>query len=282
MLWLGSLWLRALASLLVDGSIAMLCGVVLARLWLQRNQPIRPLLFSITLCIGSALQLLSLAAVFTGEPSLTAVLQSLPDIVATHAGTVLALNLVAAVVLLIAGALGQPLFTAAALALAIVLRAGVGHAATQQLLSWSQALQAVHVGSMAVWSGGVIVSGVAVLPQLRTAPAALVGYLARLSRASTWAVVMVIVSGGTRAYPVIQPDLHAALHSAWGAVLAAKLLCVAAALALGYSNRRWLARNDCSEAACTRVVRSLRVEAIAMLLILTLSGVLANLAPPGN
>ena len=280
--------LHILASALIDGSLAVLCGVMLARRWLGRSATSVPSLRwpAALLSLGGAMQLLLLTASFTGKSSLPQVCLSLPEMLSTHAGRVLGLALAASAVLLAFSFAASVQAQAAALLACLVFRSGAGHAATENLLSLSQTVQFLHLGAMSMWSGAVLVTGLAVLPRpafLQAPGDVFAGLLAALSRAATWALGVVVVTGGYRGYTGLGGDLHALLHSAWGLTLVAKLAAVAAALALGVVNRLTLSRSPgWLPAERRRTMRTLRAEACVMLAILALSATLANLPQPGE
>ena len=281
---MDSLLLRIVSSAAVDASLAVLCGLLLARLWLGATRIVVPSAWpaAFTLCAGGALQLLALAAAFTGKRGVWALFLALPDIVRTHAGAVLGLALGASVLLLAFTFARMPKVEAAALVLCLIFRAGAGHAATERIVSLPQTMQLLHLAAMSVWSGTVLVGGLVVLPRL-VASEAFAHYLQALSRAATWALGAVLLSGAYRGYTGLEGDLRALWHSSWGLVLVAKLAAVAAALGLGVVNRLALSRSpEWLPAQRRRTVRVLRAEAYAMLVILALSATLANLPPPGD
>ena len=281
---MDSLLIRIVASAAVDVSLAVLCGLLLARYWLGATRSAAPSgwLPAFTLCTGGALQLLSLAAAFTGKPGVWSLCVVLPDIVRTHAGAVLGLALGASLLLLAVTFARVRNVEAAALLLCLVFRAGAGHAATERIVSLPQTMQLLHLAAMSVWSGTVLVGGLIVLPRL-VAREAFPHYLKALSRAATWALAAVLLSGGYRGYTGLEGDLRALRHTGWGLVLVAKLAAVAAALGLGAMNRLALTRSqEWLPVRRRRTAGVLRAEAYAMLVILALSATLANLPPPGD
>ncbi len=279
---MDALAVRIVASALVDGSLAMLCGLLLARCWL-RGQVLRlpqVSLFAGSLAAGGGLQLLALTAAFTGKTELRELLRELPDILRTHAGGVLGLSLAAALALLLVALARGPRWTEwMLLAACLLFRAGTGHAATENVFSLAQAMQLVHLAAMATWSGGVLVAGLLVLPRM-VAGESYGRLLAALSRSSTWALGLVVVSGMYRGYTGLEGDWHALVRTGWGLTLVAKLGCVGLAVGLGGLNRLWLGHVGAGDRR--RSVRVLRVEAWVMVAILGLSATLANLPPPGD
>ena len=285
---MDSLPIRIFASAAVDISLAVLCGLMLARRWLGSTiTPVpRSAIPAAILCFGGMLQLLSLTASFTGKSSLRQLCLALPDIVSTHAGAVLSLSLAASLALLVLtllpGARAHTAIQTAALALCLLFRSGTGHAATERILSLPQAMQFLHLLSMSIWSGAILIAGLVLLPRLRRSEH-FANFLAALSRSATWALAGVLLSGAYRGYTGLEGALHPLFHSAWGLTLTAKLAAVAAALTLGALNRFALTRSPgWSPAHRRHTTRTLRAEAFAMLAILALSATLANLPPPGD
>jgi putative copper export protein len=289
-----SFYLRACCSVAADLSMALLCGLMMARLWLRRSAEaiLLPSLWmpAAAFAIAVAMQVVALAASFTGASSVRLLWMALPDIASTHPGTVLCLTLAAAVVLVILSALsrGGKRYRAAlfaVLALCLILRSGSGHAATEAILSLPQALQFLHLAGMAVWSGGVMVSGFYLLPRLQRAQQATVfrDGLASLSVSSTWAVIVTFLAGMAKTWIAAADNFPLLWHSTWTWVLLTKISCVCGALFLGFLNRRWLQTSrQPSVEDLSQPARLLRAEAVLMTLVLILSGLLGNLPPPGE
>ncbi|SEC63560.1 copper resistance D family protein [Terriglobus roseus] len=286
---MDSFLVRFLASVLIDFSLAALAGLLLARRWLRRV-PNGPALIPLTapaasLVFALALQLLCLAATFTGKTGLRALLSSLPDIVRTHAGSVLCLTLGTALLLLLVSRLVRSRDSAAVAAFlcCLLFRSGSGHAATENVVSLAQALQFLHLASMAIWSGGVMLSGFLVIPQLVADDKSSALYLTALSWWSTCAVGFVAVTGVVKAYLATSGIIPQTLGTRWGLVLGVKIFGVGVALILGYLNRLALSRpNRATISKSRQSMTILRAEAIAMTIILVASAALANLPPPGE
>jgi putative copper resistance protein D len=311
------LGLRVLAGAAIDASLATLTGLLLARLWLLavalKQEPgselIRPTPLwvpALVLLLGLCAQLLLLSVTFSGETSLHGILAALPDVFSTHAGEVTGLTIATAGALLCVTLLGVrtgtlPLGCAALLIFCLVLRSANGHAATDGDFSVYELLQLLHLTGMSLWSGGVLVSGLLVVPRLaslqRQSPESGVNgpsmqeldaralatraYLDRLSRLSAWALLTVILTGVLKGYNAVGGRPRLLGHSAWGYILMTKIAFVGAAIMQGALNRFRLGSATPWHAGMLhRVVRSLRIEAWLMVAVLVLSAWLGNMAPP--
>jgi copper resistance protein D len=312
------LWLRVITSFAVDATLAVLCGLLLSVLWLCPDSPMhsangrslqRPLLQASAAVLFFALcaELILLSASFSGQTDPEAVFAALPDVLSTRAGRIISLNIAAALVLLsttllrIAGTIRLAVCSTSLL-LCLVLRSATGHAATDGDFTTSELLQLFHLTGMALWSGGVLVSGLLVLPRLsstasrddrvlnpasanepRDTTSPVRRYLQSLSVLSTWAVLVVALTGLLKSYRATGGTPHLLLHNLWGYILFAKITCAAAALTLGALNRcRLTSAIPWSELAHRRAARTLRGEAYIMAVILLLSAWLANMPPPGE
>jgi putative copper resistance protein D len=161
------------------------------------------------------------------------------------------------------------------------VKAASGHAADNGDFTRQEMLQWVHILSTAAWAGGVIVSGLIVLPVLvRSAAGEMVWqYLQAVSKIATYAVVAVFVSGIYTADRELNGMFAGLFTSTWGRILIGKVVIVLFALVLGAANRFLCLRGDVSTHNITLSGRLLRVEAIAILVVLCLSGWLGNTAP---
>jgi putative copper resistance protein D len=315
-------WWRILSAAADDIDIAVLCGFLLASLWLRpiaipgasasRNLSqylSLPALswpaaiLPIVLCV----QLLLLSATFTGQTSLRTIIAALPDVLSTHAGCITSWTIVAGIALF--GMTLLPLRNSTrhvgcviSLCACILLRSASGHAAVEGDFTFDELLQFIHLSAMALWSGGVLVSGLLVLPRLNrltahteapsfqtgshrhsSDPPFLKRYLGSLSRLSLWAVLAIALSGLLKSYRALGGNPRLLGHGLWSWILIAKIACVAAALALGgLHNRRLASSAPWSNLANRRSVHLLRAEACFMVVILFLSAWLANVPPPGE
>lgn len=169
----------------------------------------------------------------------------------------------------------------AALCAVAAAKAASGHASGNGDFTLAETAQFLHLLATAVWAGAIIVSGLIVAPHLAARAGAkdLWSYGNRLSRAVTWALGVLIVSGLYASWNDMHGTLNILWTSPWGKVLLAKLAFVGLAVLLGCLNRfRCLGCPATSEKAAT-MTRLLRSEAVVMIVILWLSGLLANSNP---
>ncbi|WP_179405526.1 copper resistance D family protein [Burkholderia guangdongensis] len=187
---------------------------------------------------------------------------------------------------------GLPLFAVGLVAWAVG-KAAASHAADTGDFSVREAIHVVHLGATALWAGSVIVAATV----LRRSPAThamaeqRATFCNELSHLATAALVVVLVTGF---YNVMQDTAQASaplFGMGWGRILAAKLVCVATAVALGGWNRlvvlpdlRARARQDSVAfmAAQGRFDAWLSVEALVMLAVLSIAAVLGHTSPTGG
>ena len=166
---------------------------------------------------------------------------------------------------------------AAVVAIAVTFSAG-GHGATTSPAWLSVSLDAVHLLSMAVWIGGLVMLVGAVLPRREVDE--LDATLPAFSTAAFVSVVALVGSGTYAAWRGIGV-WHAFLHTTYGLIVLAKILLLAGILAAAYLSRRLVRRRipvpeDDAGVTTERLRRSVLVEAAVALLVLALSAVLVN------
>ena len=141
-----------------------------------------------------------------------------------------------------------------------------------------------HLCATAAWTGLVIASRLCVLPMLREHADGqnLARFVERLSAAATLAVAVVLMSGIYNADRGLGGSLVPLMCSDWGRILAAKLVLVAVAIVLGGVNRLVYlprVRHGAPSSAAHAFLTILRVEAVAMVGVLSAAAVLAHTAP---
>lgn len=276
------LGMSVLATALFDWTLALAVGLLLAEFWLRGSVRV-PRVRTAALLMGIALvaQFYMLVAMMTGEAGLKVVLGSVPLVAGTHAGKVALATLGTVVLLLVVElvrALRRVWVSAVLVGLVVMLHSATGHAAVNGDFSGAEVLQWLHLSGMALWVGGVIVSGLFVLPRLAASGARVeVGYLRALSRVSTWAVAAVLLSGALKGWSGLDHQLHGLVTTGWGRILLGKLVLVVGALVLGWLHRRWI-RAWTPEQSGT-LGTTLRVEAVVLTLVIAVSAWLASVDP---
>jgi len=298
--------LSAALSTLADTAYAAVVGLLLARWWLNKAtspEPASsatgiltrrgPILALILYTCAHLCRPWFLAAGMSGSSAFHDNLILIPDILTgTHQGRLWFLD--TAGLLLVPCVLVLPRrrwFLAASASTAGILliafaKAASSHAGGEGDYTLTALAQTLHILATAVWAGGILISGFLVLPRLAraTSPKAIWQYGSHLSRAATIAIVLVALSGlitGYREINLPPSGLWTGIQtSPWGKILLAKIVCVLIALALGASSRFLCLGRECSHPRRRLLSRLLFAEAIVMIAILCLSGLLGNISPP--
>jgi putative copper resistance protein D len=295
---------QVLCLFLVDWTLAYLCGLLLAGPWLGTRNAftggqtvslvLPPLLRWSTLLAVLALsaQFLLLAMGMSGQSALGSILRSMPDVASTHAGNallrMLSLSILLAVVNLFRfrglAAIAQNPISIALLAAILFFHSALGHAASDGDFTRAELLQFLHLIAMTLWTGGVFISGFLILPRFVDATTtAYTSYLHRLSKTSAWSASVAIVTGALKGWIAIDARLGNLAQPGWSRILLVKLSLVCIALSLGLLHRRWIhdRERQWSAPARHKLIRTMRVEAICLALVIFLSAWLSNLDPPG-
>jgi len=292
-----SLPMRVCTAAALDVAYVASVGSLLNRLWLGGSSTAasdRQLRHWLAACsslmlVAIPLQVVLLAASMTGDSSWKLAWSALPDVLTTHSGHTLAMSF-CLVPFLLVFSLFPPAFRSKAgiwIGIALVLgitvcRAGFGHAASDGDFTLRELVQFLHLSSIAVWGGGVVIAGLAVAPQLAesAAPEEVVQFGRGLSRTVTVALIVVSLSGIYNAWRGLGGAVSPLPHTAWGRMLMVKVCIVLLALLHGGRVRLLLQENRSSKPDRIALIQSwLRAEAFLMLLVLVVSAWLANLPP---
>jgi len=294
-----SLSMRVCAAAVLDVAYAASVGNLLNRLWLGRSRTLaseRRLRYWLAACsmlmlVAIPLQLLLLAAAMTGDLSWALAWSALPDVVTTHSGHALIMSFCFVPLLLalsffpfaLRGKTG--IWTGIALVLGLtVYRTAFGHAAADGDFTLREFVQFLHLSSIGIWGGGVVIAGLVVVPQLAVTakPDDVVQFGRRLSRTVTIALIVGFLSGIYNAWRGLDGSVSPLPHSAWAQVLTLKVCIVLLAFLHGARVRLLLQENKSAKSDRISIInRWLRAEAFLMLLVLVVSACLANL-PPAN
>jgi copper resistance protein D len=251
----------------------------------------------VVLCVMSsacALYLWLQAAVVSGTP-LTEVGTAVTTVLTqTHFGIAWAIGFAGVIFAALAGTGGNRAewVRAAGGVVYAAGRAAASHAADAGDFTVREAVHVVHLCATALWAGGVIVAACVLYAWDNASHDALerrVAFYGGLSDLSTVTLGVVIITGIDDAMLNTSQELSARLFSGpYGYVLALKLAFVTLAVVLGAYNRmihlpRLEAAANSADTAFLRARRGfdrlLAVEAIAMLAVLTVAGILGHTSP---
>jgi putative copper resistance protein D len=176
---------------------------------------------------------------------------------------------------------GRQWFAIGAIVVLAFVKAGSGHAADEGDFTLTEMLQTLHILATAAWAGPILMSGFVALPYLlgNLSPAAVWEYGGRLSKVASYSVGIIVLTGVYTSDKELSGMLSGLWTSAWGRILIAKITLVLIALILGGGNRFLCLRNEATEERSIYLRKMLFCEAMLMLAILCLSGLLGNTAP---
>lgn len=166
----------------------------------------------------------------------------------------------------------------AALCVFAATKAASSHAADEGDFTLLEFSQVVHLIATAIWAGAVLVAGIVVIPSFVASAEidALWKFGGLLSRTVTVAVLLLGVSGIYTTDRELSPSLSALWTSTWGRILLLKIACVGAALMLGALCRFKCLRLEADSARAMKLAKWQRTEAAVMVVVLSISGVLAS------
>ena len=187
---------------------------------------------------------------------------------------------VSALVVVVAGGARRPGPALAGALLGMIAPVLVGHSVSVGPRALMLAADLGHLLAGAFWSGGLI-GTVVVVATLRRSDIAgeAVAVIRRFSSAALVSVLVLAVSGVVMAVLIL--DSPAALvTTGWGRALSVKLIVVIAAVGMAAWNRtRLLPTIAASDAPWADLLRVMRREAVLLLVVLAVTGVLVNLSP---
>jgi len=177
------------------------------------------------------------------------------------------------------------------LLLVFAARVTIGHAFEQGFLSVALLVEWLHLQFMSLWAGIVFVAGWLVAPRMLTNGLAPTKeravYLTLMSDWAAAALAGILVTGAYNSFRVLGSPRDL-LNADYGHVLVFKLCFVLVAIALGSFNKFFglpaalsaTSSPDKANRGLRMVISVLRVESIALLLVLGAAAVLSNSAPP--
>jgi copper transport protein len=169
---------------------------------------------------------------------------------------------------------------------ALALLASQGHASQAPLAPLSIAADAIHLGAVSIWIGGLLCLGTVLMRAPRALPgggrALASAALARFSRVALWSVVAIGVTGLARATGELSSVAQLAT-TGYGRSLLLKASLLAPVLVLARRNRRLVAalRDDwtLSAARLRAVARSVQAELAIVMSIVVVAAVLVAQIP---
>jgi putative copper resistance protein D len=304
--------LQAAATALLNLGLAWTVGVLTSRFWLKKgagrwhDTALGRLSSSLTAALvtcasGTALSLWAAAANMADVGWLDAGPAFVDMLAATHYGHagMLALGILVLAMFIhwrlprsTGGASGAGIIPVLVVLFAVV-RVSTGHAVEQGAMSIPAVVELLHLLFMALWAGIVFVGGWVVLPSaaddMSRANTAMACYLKSLSSWATAALAVILATGVYNAFRVLG-STRDLTESAYGHELVFKLCFVLVAIGLGAVNRfhglpavlSLTTTQDNARRALHKVIRILRIESIALLLVMAAAAVLTSSAPPGG
>jgi putative copper resistance protein D len=276
---------RVLAAALSDIAFAGAVGLSLVSFLVQpregKSNTNRPMLVcAATMLVAVLAQIYLTTATMIATAAPSEVLAQLHSVaLETHAGRSLIANAFFTLLLLTVSVIPRHRWSiASTLILLAAARATIGHASSDGDFTVAELVQFTHLLSITIWSGLILAASFIVLPLLESDDIA--SFMRKLSTTVTMALAFILASGFYNSYRGLAGTVPPLLHTQWGILLCVKILLVAAAIALGFLNRRILHRNPrLTQPQTAQLTRQLRAEAILMLAILPISAALAN-SPP--
>jgi copper resistance protein D len=241
------------------------------------------------LILGQVVRPWFVSASMSGSGSFAGNLALVPDVLSsTHQGRVWYIGSLGLIALLATVFFSGRQFRTAArwpFAVSLVLigcaKAASGHAAGDGDFTLAEFSLLLHVMGTAVWAGSVVASGIVVVPGLAKLPESMTlwKYATLLSRTVTWALMAILLSGVYNSWHELNGSLSGLGNSGWGRILLTKIAFVSLALALGAITRFKCVQCHATSERAALMARLLWAEALTMIVILCLSGLLANTAP---
>ena len=171
-------------------------------------------------------------------------------------------------------------------------RVAIGHAYEHGPLSVAVLLEWLHLLLMSIWAGVVFVATWVVLPPMLASKLAVTreqaAYLESMSNWAAAALAGILATGAYNAYRVLGSPRQL-IEADYGQVLLFKICLVLIAIAMGGYNKfaglpaalRYGGSAAQGHPGLRTVIAVLRVESIALVLVLIAAAVLAGSAPPG-
>lgn len=259
------------------GALLALAGLLIHMAWLGANDPGKTRRVAGVLALVTPLLLAAhtgawVQSIAPGKIDTATIMATL----STTAGRIVALRLALAIVAGVALVVLRKTVLAAGLAFfAVAIGGALGHAA-EFYPAVSIPIKAIHLTAVALWLGGLIMLAVCGLRATGFQRAA-----HQTSRLALWAVTTIVVTGFAQSVLIAGSPINL-LGTRYGALLIAKTGGLIGLVMFGALNRTRLLPKLDLDSRSEPLTRSVRWEAVLMILILIVAGLLAATPPPGG
>lgn len=259
------------------GALLALAGLLIHMAWLGANDPGKTRRVAGVLALVTPLLLAAhtgawVQSIAPGKIDTATIMATL----STTAGRIVALRLALAIVAGVALVVLRKTVLAAGLAFfAVAIGGALGHAA-EFYPAVSIPIKTIHLTAVALWLGGLIMLAVCGLRATGFQRAA-----HQTSKLALWAVTTIVVTGFAQSVLIAGSPINL-LGTRYGALLIAKTGGVIGLVMFGALNRTRLLPKLDLDSRSEPLTRSVRWEAVLMILILIVAGLLAATPPPGG
>ena len=236
------------------------------------------------------------AAVMSDVPLFEAFSQVLAVLTESHYGMTWLVGLLGAVLAALAsrgGNLTGTVITVAGLVIWAAGKAAASHAADTGDATPREVVHILHLCATALWAGSVIVTAATQRGLIRreTDPLAITRFLTSVSHLAAISLVVVLLTGISNVLWDTRGVRGQLMMLPWGQILSIKLVCVVLAILLGGWNRMVVLpdlhtqsrmQGTTFDAILSRFGRLLSVEAVVMLVILTIAAILGHTSPSAS
>ena len=284
--------LNVLFTILSDGSFALIVGVLLAERWLSPDPAlaaVRPRRLTAgplaVLVLSHFVRPWFLAASMGGSTQFREAMDLIPTVLSStrqgrlwYAGCIAMTCLVAAYFL---RELRYTWISTGALCVLAAIKAASSHASEIGDFSLPEIAQFLHIAAMSMWSGGILISGFFIVPFLKRLEnsGGLWSYGGRLSQSVTYALIVLVGSGLYISWSDMHGVVGRIVTTTWGKTLLIKVTLAGLAAVLGSLVRFRCVKRPATAERAAMMVKLMRAEAVAMVVILCVSGLLANSNP---
>ena len=283
--------LNVLFTILSDGSFALIVGVLLSERWLSPDPAlaaVRPRRLTAgplaVLVLSHFVRPWFLAASMGGSTQFREAMDLIPTVLSStrqgrlwYAGCIAMTCLVAAYFL---RELRYTWISTGALCVLAAIKAASSHASEMGDFSLPEIAQFLHIAAMSIWAGSIIVSGFFIVPSWGGSEVPKrCGCGGRLSQSVTYALIVLVGSGLYISWSDMHGVVGRIVTTTWGKTLLIKVTLAGLAAVLGSLVRFRCVKRPATAERAAMMVKLMRAEAVAMVVILCVSGLLANSNP---